>query len=52
MITSLLIIYAFMAGMTAEYTHTRLEKISSPRNFYLTAFLCGICWPYVIWRAK
>ena len=53
MITSLLIIYAFMAGITAEYTHTRLKKMSASGCQVLTAIILGILWPYeIFWRSK
>ncbi len=53
MITALIIIYSFMAGMTAEYTHTRLKKISASGCLVLTAIILGILWPYeIFWRSK
>ncbi|EKP1132011.1 hypothetical protein P2117_003794 [Klebsiella michiganensis] len=53
MITALIIIYSFMAGMTAEYTHTRLKKISASGGLVLTAIILGILWPYeIFWRSK
>lgn len=53
MITALIVIYSFMAGMTAEYTHTRLKKMSASGWLVLTSIISGVLWPYVIlWRSK
>lgn len=53
MITVLMIIYAFMAGMTAEYVHTRLKTMSSSRHLVLTSIILGVIWPFeIFWRSK
>lgn len=52
MIIALIIIYSFMAGMTAEYTHTRLKNVCLWLPV-LTAIILGILWPYeIFWRSK
>ncbi|CAH3403034.1 hypothetical protein AI2642V1_1245 [Citrobacter freundii] len=48
MITVLLVIYAFMSGAFAEYTHTRLKQSQSSGNIALSAIMLGILWPCVI----
>ena len=37
MITASLIIYAFMAGMTAEYIHTKLTEMGRGSYAYLVS---------------
>lgn len=50
MFTLLLIAYAFMAGVTAEYTHTRQETLGFKSHVNWVSLLAGIAWPYTIWR--
>lgn len=50
MITALMIIYAFMAGMTAEYIHTILTERDSGCHTYLASFFLGVIWPVSLWR--
>lgn len=50
MITLLLIAYAFMAGMTTEYTHTRQKELGYKTNLKWISLFAGIAWPYTIWR--
>ncbi|MGK9174129.1 hypothetical protein KXR87_12990 [Yokenella regensburgei] len=50
MITALLIFYAFMAGMTAEWSHTRLKSLGSKNGIALVSLGAGLAWPYFIWE--
>lgn len=50
MITLFLIFYAFMAGMTAEYSHTRLKSLGAKDGIALVSLGAGIAWPYFIWE--
>ena len=50
MITASLIIYAFMAGMTAEYIHTKLTEKGRGSYAYLVSLFLGAIWPATIWR--
>lgn len=50
MITAILVIYAFMAGLMAEYSHTELSK-DGQESVVLESFLLGLVWPVAIWRA-
>lgn len=50
MITLLLIAYAFMAGMTTEYSHTRQKELGYKTHINWISIIAGIAWPYTIWR--
>lgn len=52
MITAALIIYAFMAGMTAEYIHTKLTEKGRGSYVYLVSLYLGAIWPVTIWRTR
>lgn len=50
MITVFAIFYAFMAGMTAEYFHTKLKSIGAKDGVALLSLGAGLAWPYCIWE--
>lgn len=50
MITLFLIAYAFMAGMTTEYSHTRQKELGYKTHLSCISIIAGIAWPYTIWR--
>lgn len=50
MITLFLIVYAFMAGMTTEYSHTRQKELGYKTHINWISIIAGIAWPYTIWR--
>lgn len=49
MITLFLVFYAFMAGMTAEYAHTRAKAMGFSHRIWLASLAAAIIWPLVIW---
>lgn len=42
--------YAFMAGMMAEYTHTRMTKLGLDGDIITTCILASVLWPIAIWK--
>nr|DAV72816.1 MAG TPA: hypothetical protein [Caudoviricetes sp.] len=52
MITVLIAFYAFMAGMMAEYSHTRMEQLNYRKHLVVMAFFVGALWPLFIFRSK
>ncbi|WP_261666913.1 L-alanine exporter AlaE [Erwinia mallotivora] len=52
MITLMLVVYSFLAGMTAEYCHDMLTEKNKLDGRILTALVCGAIWPYTLWRAR
>lgn len=52
MITLFLVFYAFMAGMTAEYAHTRAKELGMNGNTWLASLMAAILWPWFIIGSK
>ncbi|WP_162940857.1 hypothetical protein [Pectobacterium parmentieri] len=50
MITLAIAIYAFMAGMVAEWMHTMLKKAGKTEYPTLCALFWGCLWPVTLWR--
>lgn len=50
MIILLVMAYSFMAGMVAEWSHTRQEELGFKNHILLTSFFAGVIWPVMIWR--
>jgi uncharacterized membrane protein YhiD involved in acid resistance len=50
MLTLLMIAYAFMAGMMAEWSHTRQKELGFKTHLVITALGAGLIWPYMLWR--
>lgn len=48
MITLFLVFYAFMAGMTAEYAHTRIKALGIKGNAFLASVMAAVLWPWFI----
>lgn len=48
MITIFLVFYAFMAGMTAEYAHTRAKEMGFTQRVWLASFAAAILWPLIV----
>lgn len=49
MITLMLVLYAFMAGMTAEYTHTKGKSMGMKKGLTIASLFSGIFWPWFMW---
>lgn len=43
-------VYAFFAGMMAEYSHSRLKELGESEDIAATSLTVGLLWPYYIWR--
>lgn len=50
MITLFIAFYAFMAGMMAEYTHTRMTNLGLDGDIITTSIVSAILWPIAIWK--
>lgn len=50
MITLFIAFYAFVAGVVAEYAHTKLTN-EGKDNVTVTSLVAGAIWPVAIWRA-
>lgn len=50
MITAFAIFYAFMAGMMAEWSHTRQKELGFKNHLTLAALGAALFWPYMLWR--
>ncbi|HCO3755897.1 TPA: hypothetical protein N8F51_002435 [Escherichia coli] len=50
MITLFIVFYAFMAGMMAEWSHTRQKQLGFTDGIALAALGAALIWPYMLWR--
>lgn len=50
MITLFIAFYAFVAGLMAEYTHTKLTN-EGKDNVTVTSLFVSAIWPVAMWRA-
>ena len=46
------VFYAFMAGMMAEWAHTRMEQLNYRKNLVTIALFVGALWPLFIFRSR
>lgn len=49
MITVFLVFYAFVAGLMAEYSHTRLSNNCQP-DVIISSLVNGVIWPVAMWK--
>lgn len=50
MITIAVALYAFVAGMTAEWSHTRQKTMGHKGYLAITSLIAGLMWPVTLWR--
>lgn len=50
MITIAVALYAFLAGMTAEWMHTTIKAAGVKEYLILSSLVWGVLWPVTLWR--
>ncbi len=50
MLTAFLVFYSFMAGMMAEWSHTRQMELGINTHLIKVALTAGLFWPVMLWR--